>query len=177
MAEAQWNDLAQVVHDEIGQLPERYRAPIVLCDMEGLTEGQAARQLGRPVGTIRSQLSRGRQRLRDRLIRRSGSRVRSSGRPRASLRRKCRRFVCVTAFDDSFRDAIRDGEGGSNRIGIQCVGRARRGILEEHAHGEVEKYRDGSLDGSRDSNRRRLRSSRRARKPGQSATPSTKYEN
>jgi hypothetical protein len=42
----------------------------VLCDLEGLTEGQAARRLGRPVGTIRSQLSRGRQHLRKRLIQR-----------------------------------------------------------------------------------------------------------
>ena len=70
MAESRWDDLAQVLHEEIDQLPERYRAPIVLCDMEGLTEGQAARRLGRPVGTIRSQITRGRQRLRCQLIRR-----------------------------------------------------------------------------------------------------------
>jgi RNA polymerase sigma factor (sigma-70 family) len=65
-----WDDLAQVVHEEIDQLPERFRAPIVLCDMQGLTEGQAARRLGRPIGTIRSQLNRGRERLRCQLIRR-----------------------------------------------------------------------------------------------------------
>jgi Domain of unknown function (DUF4440)/Sigma-70, region 4 len=70
MAEPRWDDLAQVLHEEIDQLPERYRAPIVLCDMEGLTEGQAARRLGRPLGTIRSQITRGRQRLRRQLIRR-----------------------------------------------------------------------------------------------------------
>jgi RNA polymerase sigma factor (sigma-70 family) len=70
MAEPRWDDLAQVLHEEIDQLPERYRAPIVLCDMEGLTEGQAARRLGRPIGTVRSQLSRGRQRLRCQLVRR-----------------------------------------------------------------------------------------------------------
>ncbi len=70
VVEPPWDDLAQVVHEEIDQLPERFRAPIVLCDMEGLTEGQAARRLGRPVGTIRSQLTRARQRLRCQLIRR-----------------------------------------------------------------------------------------------------------
>jgi RNA polymerase sigma factor (sigma-70 family) len=64
------DDLAEVVHAEIDSLPERYRAAVVLCDLEGLTEGQAARRLGRPVGTIRSQLSRGRQHLRKRLIQR-----------------------------------------------------------------------------------------------------------
>jgi RNA polymerase sigma factor (sigma-70 family) len=68
--EPRLDDLAEVVHSEIDSLPERYRAAVVLCDIEGLTEGQAARRLGRPVGTIRSQLSRGRQHLRGRLIRR-----------------------------------------------------------------------------------------------------------
>jgi RNA polymerase sigma factor (sigma-70 family) len=70
VTEPRWDDLAEVLHEEIDQLPERYRAPVVLCDMEGLTEGQAARRLGRPVGTIRTQITRGRQRLRSRLIRR-----------------------------------------------------------------------------------------------------------
>ena len=70
VAEPRWDDLAEVLHEEIDRLPERYRAPIVLCDMEGMTEGQAARRLGRPIGTIRSQLSRGRQRLRCQLVRR-----------------------------------------------------------------------------------------------------------
>ena len=68
--EPRLDDLAEVVHSEIDSLPERYRAAVVLCDIEGLTEGQAARRLGRPVGTIRSQLSRGRQHLRKRLIHR-----------------------------------------------------------------------------------------------------------
>ena len=68
--EPRLDDLPEVVHSEIDSLPERYRAAVVLCDIEGLTEGQAARRLGRPVGTIRSQLSRGRQHLRKRLIHR-----------------------------------------------------------------------------------------------------------
>jgi RNA polymerase sigma factor (sigma-70 family) len=68
--EPRLDDLAEVVHAEVDSLPERYRAAVVLCDIEGLTEGQAARRLGRPVGTIRSQLSRGRQYLRRRLIHR-----------------------------------------------------------------------------------------------------------
>jgi RNA polymerase sigma factor (sigma-70 family) len=70
MIEPRLDELAEVVHTEIASLPERYRAAVVLCDIEGLTEGQAARRLSRPVGTIRSQLSRGRQHLRRRLIHR-----------------------------------------------------------------------------------------------------------
>ncbi len=63
-----WDDVGEVLHEEIERLPERYRVAIVLCDMEGLTEGQAARQVGWPIGTVRSRLMRGRERLRVRLI-------------------------------------------------------------------------------------------------------------
>ena len=38
-------------------------APVVLCDLEGLTHEEAARQLGWPVGTVKSRLARGRERL------------------------------------------------------------------------------------------------------------------
>jgi RNA polymerase sigma factor (sigma-70 family) len=64
------DDVAETVHFKIDQLPEKYRDVVLLCDLDGLTEGQAAQRLGRPIGTIRSQLSRGRERLRCRLVRR-----------------------------------------------------------------------------------------------------------
>jgi RNA polymerase sigma factor (sigma-70 family) len=62
--------LGQLLHEEIGRLPERFRVPVVLCDLEGRTHEQAARHLGWPVGTVKSRLSRARERLRDRLTRR-----------------------------------------------------------------------------------------------------------
>ena len=43
---------------------------MVLCDLEGRTHEEAARHLGCPVGTVKSRLARGRERLRDRLTRR-----------------------------------------------------------------------------------------------------------
>jgi Sigma-70, region 4 len=55
---------------EIARLPERFRAPIVLCCLEGLTQQQAAGQTGWALGTLQSRLARGRERLRGRLIRR-----------------------------------------------------------------------------------------------------------
>jgi RNA polymerase sigma factor (sigma-70 family) len=58
---------AGAVHEEIGRLPERYRGPIVLCELEGHPLEHAARSLGCPVGTVKSRLSRGRLILRDRL--------------------------------------------------------------------------------------------------------------
>src|SRR4051812_11735306 len=63
-------ELRSVIDEEIRRLPERYRAPLVLCHLEGLTHHEAARQLGCPVGTIESRLSRARERLRCGLSRR-----------------------------------------------------------------------------------------------------------
>ncbi len=60
----------RALHEEIARLPERYRAAVVLCDLEGCPHEQAARHLGCPVGTVKSRLARGRGRLRDRLSRR-----------------------------------------------------------------------------------------------------------
>ena len=64
------NDLGPVLHEEVNRLPERFRAPVVLCYFEGLTHEQAAERLRCPVGTVRSRLSTGRERLRGRLERR-----------------------------------------------------------------------------------------------------------
>jgi RNA polymerase sigma factor (sigma-70 family) len=63
-------DLSSTIHAELDRLPERYRAPIVLCDLEERSLDEAARQLGWPLGTVKSRLNRGRQQLRDRLVRR-----------------------------------------------------------------------------------------------------------
>jgi RNA polymerase sigma factor (sigma-70 family) len=62
--------LAAAVHEELNRLPDRFRVPIVLCDLEGRTCEEAARHLGCPIGTIGSRLARGRERLRGRLVRR-----------------------------------------------------------------------------------------------------------
>jgi len=62
--------LAAVVHEELERLGDRYRLPVLLCDLEGHTHAEAARVLGWPVGTVSGRLSRGRDRLRQRLERR-----------------------------------------------------------------------------------------------------------
>ncbi|QDV35241.1 sigma-70 family RNA polymerase sigma factor [Tautonia plasticadhaerens] len=64
------DDVGPVLHEELARLPQPARDVLILCDLEGLTEGQAARRLCLPIGTVRSRLARGRARLRKRLIRR-----------------------------------------------------------------------------------------------------------
>jgi len=58
------------LHEELRRLPPRFRDPLVLCYFEERTCDDAARTLGLPVGTIKSRLARGRERLRERLGRR-----------------------------------------------------------------------------------------------------------
>ena len=64
------HELRSVVEEELGRLPEKYRAPIVLCYLEGLTHEEAAARLRCPVGTVRSRMAWARARLRARLDRR-----------------------------------------------------------------------------------------------------------
>jgi RNA polymerase sigma factor (sigma-70 family) len=69
-AESDRRALLAALDEEISRLPAPFQTAIVLCDLGGLTHETAARQLGCPVGTIESRLSRGRRRLREQLIRR-----------------------------------------------------------------------------------------------------------
>ena len=65
-----WRDLRSVLDEEIERLPEKYRAPIVLCYLQGHTNEEAAEILRCPKGTILSRLSRGRDQLKSRLTQR-----------------------------------------------------------------------------------------------------------
>jgi RNA polymerase sigma factor (sigma-70 family) len=65
--ETTWREVRAVLDEELARLPERYRAPLVQCYLEGRTQDEAARQLGWSPRTLRRRLGRARDLLRARL--------------------------------------------------------------------------------------------------------------
>jgi RNA polymerase sigma factor (sigma-70 family) len=64
-----WPDLQPLLDQELSRLPDKYRVAIVLCDLEGKTRKEVARQLNLPEGTVASRLARGKAILANRLAR------------------------------------------------------------------------------------------------------------
>jgi len=65
-----WTEVTSVLDEEIARLPGKYRMPLLLCCLDGMTHDQAAVTLDWPIGTVAGRLSRGRDLLRIRLRRR-----------------------------------------------------------------------------------------------------------
>ena len=65
-----WEELLPLLDQELGRLPEKYRLPVVLCELEGRPRKEVALQLRVPEGTLSSRLAAARKMLARRLSRR-----------------------------------------------------------------------------------------------------------
>jgi RNA polymerase sigma factor (sigma-70 family) len=70
LSELTAREALQILEDEVQRLPRAYRLPVVLCCLHGITQEEAARQLGWTAGSVKGRLERGRSRLHARLARR-----------------------------------------------------------------------------------------------------------
>ena len=146
-------DIGPVIHEELERLPEKFRAAVVLCCLEGLSQQQAAGQLGWPLGTLQSRLAR-RARPLAALVRRGLA-------PSAALFAAAlsaegangRRFHRSGKRDDPYRGAIRGGRFGGRRncnhgnpINPRCI--------ENHVHPQIENRDRGRAGAFRDHRRR-----------------------
>jgi RNA polymerase sigma factor (sigma-70 family) len=64
------SELRQILDQEVASLPDVYREAFVLCQQDERTCEEAARELGCAIGTVHSRLSRAKERLRSRLVKR-----------------------------------------------------------------------------------------------------------
>lgn len=71
--EVEWRELLSIMDEELQQLPSKYRQPLVLCYLSNMTNEEAAKKLGWPLGSMSYRLARAREMLQKRLQRRNRS--------------------------------------------------------------------------------------------------------
>jgi RNA polymerase sigma factor (sigma-70 family) len=110
-------DLRPLVVEELQRLPEKYRAPLVLCYLQGLTNEQAAEHLHWPSGTVKGRLARARVVLRGRLARR-GLALTATALTAALSETSASAAVPVPLFDTTVRAALPIALGHASLTGL-----------------------------------------------------------
>ena len=104
-------DLGPILHEELAKLAEKYRAPMVLCFLDGQTCEQAAERLGWPVGTVKGRISRAKDLLREGLLRRGVTA--STVVLAATLTKTARALVSPVLLDQTVKAAMGLAAGGA----------------------------------------------------------------
>ena len=123
------------LYEELGRLPDRFRLPMLLCHLEGLSYEQAAQRLGCPVRTVQSRLARAREKLRDRLTRRGVGPDPASGLAGRGVPARCLAGGCPLRSLET-----RNSDGGGplcggrdrGRLGLRSGRRTGRRSFESH---------------------------------------------
>ena len=123
-------ELGPILHEELARLPEKYRAPMVLCYLDGQTCEEAAGRLGWPVGTVKGRLSRAKDMLRGRLARRGVTA--SAAILAATLTKAAEASVPQFLLDQTVRAAMGFAAGGS--LAAAGLGSAAAVALAEGVH-------------------------------------------
>ncbi len=111
------DELIPVLHEEIDRLPEKYRLAVVYCDLEGMTQAQAAVQLHWSKRTLKSRLAEGRDRLA------SASNVRRGSFPQSS----CLMYPCRLLI------ALRPGRPGTDVAQVAGLARFQHDAVDHDA--------------------------------------------
>ncbi len=114
------DEVTQLLDDELAGLPDKYREPVVLCELEGLSRKEAAARLGIPVGTISSRLATAHRMLAKRLASRGIAAVAVS----AGLGRRA--FAVPEALADA---AVRAAANGPSAGVTQLVSEVTKMLL------------------------------------------------
>jgi RNA polymerase sigma factor (sigma-70 family) len=134
-------DLTWLIQEELARLPAKYRSPMVLCYLEGLTHERAAERLGWPVGTVRGRLARARDILRTRLIRRGvtgtaalAALEAAAGSAEAAIPQVLREMTLAAAMRIAAGQALPAAAGARVASWVRtATGHARLGVLNRLA--------------------------------------------
>jgi RNA polymerase sigma factor (sigma-70 family) len=122
-------DLEATLDDALRQVPEKYRAPLLLCYLEDKTQEEAAKHLGCPLGTVRSRLARGRDRLRE-VLERHGVRLSATALAAALAGTSASAAVRPTLVRATAKAAIEfaSGKAAAALVSAQAAALVERGL-------------------------------------------------
>jgi RNA polymerase sigma factor (sigma-70 family) len=125
-----WKELRPVLDQELARLPDKYRVPVVLCDLEGKSRAEAARQVGVAVGTLSGRLTTARRKL-ARLLARHGLTLSAGALAAALGGQDARAAVTIPLLRTTLRAAARLASGESAAIaGSAPVAAITEGVLK-----------------------------------------------